>query len=102
MNVVVLEPVREFIDTLDMRVQSNVRRLLFLLHDYGHSLSMPYAKPIGGGLWELRKIGRPQIRILYGFCKGNAVVLCAFKKQRPALSNKDIALARRRMEAYCI
>lgn len=101
MNVIVLEPVRRFIDTLDMRTQSNVRRLFFLLHDYGHNLSMPYAKPIGGGLWELRKIGRPQIRILYGFCGSTAVVLFALKKQRSALSRKDITLAQKRLEGYC-
>lgn len=62
---------------------------------------MPDAKPIGGGLWELRKMGRPQIRILYGFCRGTPILLVGIKKQRSALDRKDVVLARKRLDTYC-
>lgn len=62
---------------------------------------MPYAKPIGRGLRELRYTGRPHVRILYGFCKGDIVLLRALKKQRRALKQSDVELAARRFAAYC-
>jgi phage-related protein len=89
--------VQEFVDALDVPARSDVRRLQYLLQQYGHELSMPYAKPIGDGLWELRRTGRPQIRILYGFCRGDAVLVHAIKKQRSALLRKDIEIARKRL-----
>lgn len=62
---------------------------------------MPYAKPIGGGLWELRRTGRPQIQILYGFCRGDAILVHALKKKRAALRQQDVELARKRLSEYC-
>ncbi len=101
MNVVVLEKVEEFLEKLEPNVRSNVHALVLLLQEYGHKLSMPDAKPIGGGLWELRSNTRPAIRILYGFCRGEAVLVLGFKKQRPALLSREIELARKRLTAYC-
>lgn len=101
MKVTALESVIEFIDTLEIPVKTDVRRLTALLEEYGHELSMPYSKPIGNGLWELRRKGRPQIRILYGFCRGEAILVLGFKKQRSALRPQDVALARKRFAAYC-
>lgn len=101
MKVIALRPVIEFFDTLDVQAQSDVRRLQYLLEQYGHELSMPYAKPLGRGLWELRYTGRPQIRILYGFCHGGAVLTLAFKKQHSSVRRRDIELAHDRLLAYC-
>ena len=101
MKVIILKPVAEFVDALNVPVRSDVRRLQYLLEQYGYALSMPYAKPIGRGLWELRRTGRPQIRILYGFCGGDAVLVLAMKKQRPSLRQKDISLAHKRLADYC-
>jgi|SRR3989344_2483243 len=101
MNIIVLRQVREFVDSLDMPLRSDVEGLIDLLKQYGHALSMPFAKPIGSGLWELRQTGRPQIRILYGFHRGEAVLVLALKKQRSALRTQEIILARQRFKTYC-
>ncbi len=101
MKVIVLRPVAEFIDALDTPVRADVYRLIELLEQYGHALPMPYAKPIGRGLRELRYTGRPHVRILFGFCKGNVVLVHAIKKQRAALTERDLRLAERRFAAYC-
>ncbi len=101
MKIIVLESVKEFVDALEFPVQTGVKRLILLLEQYGHTLPMPYAKPIGNGLWELRRTGRPQIRILYGFFDGNAILLLAFKKQRAALQQQEIELALKRFNFYC-
>ena len=101
MKITVLVTVHAFLSDLDLPVRSEAYKLLDLLERYGHSLSMPIAKPIGGGLWELRLTGRPQIRMLYGFCEGIPVVVLAPRKQRSALPRSDIALARKRFREYC-
>lgn len=63
---------------------------------------MPFSKPIGDGLFELRIEGAATVRMLYGFCDGAAVVVFAGKKERPALRRKDIILAQRRLALYCM
>ncbi|OGG41162.1 hypothetical protein A2118_02380 [Candidatus Kaiserbacteria bacterium GWA2_50_9] len=62
---------------------------------------MPFSKPIGDGLFELRIEGAATVRMLYGFCEGTAIVVFAGKKERPALRRKDITLAQRRFSLYC-
>lgn len=101
MQIVVLAAVNTFIDNLEASVRDEAYRLLDLLELYGHSLSMPVAKPIGGGLWELRLTGRPQIRMLYGFCEGIPVVVLALQKQRSALPQSALVLATKRFKEYC-
>ena len=83
----------------DAIVYADLIELIQLLERYGHTLSMPYAKPISGGLWELRRTGRPQVRILYGFHKGEAVLVHALKKQDATLRQKDVELAHKRFTA---
>ena len=101
MKIVVLSVVNAFLDRLDQSVSSEAYKLLDLLELHGHSLSMPVAKPIGGGLWELRLTGRPQIRILYGFCDGTPIVVLALQKQRSSIPPSAIVLAQKRFREYC-
>ena len=101
MKIVILDTVHTFLGSLDLSVRSEGYKLLKLLEQYGHSLSMPAAKPIGGGLWELRLTGRPQIRMLYGFCESVPVVVLALRKQHSALPRSAIVLARKRFNEYC-
>lgn len=101
MKVVVLGSVRDLVDALDPHLRANAYGLIELLEEYGGDLRMPIAKPIGGGLWELCSRTRPAIRILYGFCDNQAVLVYALKKQRPALLPRDIEFARKRLQAYC-
>lgn len=96
-----MSPVRSFIEKIDDRTVGRIRRALNLLEMYGYTLSMPFSKPIGGGLFELRVEGAATVRMLYGFCEGTAVVVFAGKKERPALLRKDIVLAQRRLAVYC-
>lgn len=101
MKIIILDVVHIFLSDLDVSVRTDAYKLLKLLEQYGHSLSMPVAKPIGDGLWELRLVGRPQIRMLYGFCDGIPIVVLALRKQRSALPQSSITLARKRFREYC-
>jgi len=101
MNVIALPPVQKFLRQLDGRTYGRSVRAINLLIEYGHALAMPYAKPVGKGLFELRVEGAASVRMLYGFCNGTAVIAFGHKKQRPALGSDAIALARERLARYC-
>lgn len=67
----------------------------------GPGLPMPYARPLGGGLFELReRIGKVCYRIFYAFDGSRIVVLLhAATKDQPVIQD-DLALARRRLQDY--
>ncbi len=100
-DIVFLKQVKDFIKRLDKAERSDVYAITNLLSTHGHTLSMPEAKPVGKGLWELRISSRSAIRILYGFCGKQAILLQAFKKQQSAIRNHDFVLARKRLREYC-
>lgn len=102
MNIVLHQSVEKFIKHLDRGSATEMLRAIELLGTYGHLLSMPHTKPVGGGLWELRIIGKRPLRILYGFCKKEIVLVSALKKQRPALLPREIKVAGKRLEEYCV
>ena len=101
MKVVILRPVAKFLDVLETDTKADVSGLIKLLGTYGHELSMPYAKPLGRGLRELRYTGKQHVRIIFGFWEGSAVLVHALVKKRSALLQRDILLARKRLDAYC-
>lgn len=100
MQIVMLPAVQDFISTLDAPLRRHVLNVVDLLEEYGHNLGMPAAKPIGQGLWELRVPARPAVRIVYEFYEDAAVLALALKKQRAALSPKQVKLAQQRLEAF--
>lgn len=93
--------VLDFLHRLDAHEVADVYRPIEVLKQRGHTISMPLSKPIGNGLHELRAHGKPAFRILYGFCKGEAVLLVAIRKQKPSLDPRDIKLALERLRIYC-
>lgn len=101
MKVTVLSPVHSFINRTDDRTAGRIGRAVTLLGIYGNTLSMPFSKPVGDGLFELRIKGAATVRMLYGFCDGAAVIVFAGKKEHPALRRKDIVLAHKRLALYC-
>lgn len=101
MKVTTLPPVRSFVEKIDDRTVGRIQKALILLETYGHTLSMPFSKPIGDGLFELRIEGAATVRMLYGFCDGAAIIVFVGKKERPALRRKDIILAHKRLALYC-
>ncbi len=90
-----------FLHKLDEEEASDVYRLIEVLRQRGHTISMPLSKPIGNGLYELRVHGRPAFRVLYGFCSVEVVLLVAMKKQKPNLDPRDIKIALERPHLYC-
>jgi len=101
MKIVLHQSVEKFIKNFDPESASEILRVVGLLERYGHSLSMPHTKPIGNGLWELRIVSKRPLRVLYGFCGREAVLVNALKKQKMSLLSRDVKIAKKRLDEYC-
>ena len=70
------EPVKEFLDSLEVKMRAKVLRTVQLLADNGTQLREPYSKPLEDGIYELRaKVGSDISRVLYFFVIGRTVIL---------------------------
>lgn len=86
-------PVEKFLDALSVTERAEALRVLRLLREYGISLGMPHARPIGG-LWELRP--GPN-RFFYVAMTGRRfVVLHGYRKRSQAAPQREIDTAQRR------
>lgn len=70
-------PPLTWLNKLDRKVRARgYQRIIKKLHVDGHELGMPHAKPLGGGIHELRwEYDGTHYRMLYFFYKDIAVVL---------------------------
>lgn len=95
------EPVRDWLQDLDKSERLHLGQAIMTLQMNGPALPMPYACPLGKGLYELReRIGKVRYRIFYSFDGDRLVILlhAATKDQR--VIEDDIALARKRLKDY--
>lgn len=70
------EPAREFIQTLDVKLQARVVRTIHLLAANGIALREPFSKALGNGIFELRtRLATSSVRVLYFFYHGDKAIL---------------------------
>jgi phage-related protein len=100
MEVRILENVEAFIAALDTRDRGASMDLLDLLESYGHAIRPPYSKRIRGPIFELRAHGDTDIRLLYAYRRGYALVLVAFRKKSQTLPERHLRNAERRLGAF--
>lgn len=95
-------PIDEFLDGLDKKSRAKVAAHLSLLEERGPNLKRPYADIVRGKIRELRiHYSSNQYRILFFFyVRDQIVLLHAFSKKSQQLKEKDIELAKRRMEDW--
>ena len=95
-------PVKEFIDSLDIKAKAKMARTIDLLAEFGIDLGMPYAEHVEGKLWELRtRLSTNRYRIIY-FLDANKtfILLHGFTKKTKKVSKFDLEIARNRMSVY--
>ena len=95
-------PVGEFIDSLSAKSYSNFVFKKELLEEFGPKLSMPHAKHMGKGLYELRVSDlNGKIRLFYFFVKRNSIIFVhVIVKKTQKTPKKDLNLAYKRMTDY--
>jgi phage-related protein len=81
-------------------MQARFLRISELLQNFGpYQVGMPYVRPLGDKLWEMRLSGQSGIgRAIYAAAGQRLVVLHAFMKKTQKTPRHAIDLARRRMK----
>lgn len=95
-------PVKEFIDSLELKAQSKVFDALNLLESFGIRLGSPHVKKLTGTpFWELRILGADSIRVLYIAITGKTfLILHGFKKKKDKTPPREIAIAQGRLKEH--
>lgn len=88
-------PVSDFLNTLSGKQQGKILRIFSCIRDYGLDSVIPHIKKLTGTpLWEIRILGKDNIRILYiSFQKDGIVVLHGFIKKKQKTSPREIQTA---------
>ena len=96
------EPVREFLDSLDVKMRAKMLWTIQLLAINGTELREPYSKPLEDGIFELRaKVGSDISRVLYFFVIGRRVILTnGFIKKGTKTPTDEKELAKRYRTEY--
>lgn len=91
--------VHEHLFSLEKNTYTKVLKQIKLLENIGHSLGMPYSKPISRNLFELRVRGKQEVRIFYCFHNKQACLLHSFVKKTQKTPQKEIAIAQKRQSS---
>lgn len=96
------EPVKEFLDSLDVKMRAKMLRTVLLLAENGTHLREPYSKPLDDGIFELRaKVGSDISRVLYFFFVGRRVILTnGFVKKTQKTPRAEIERAKQYRKEY--
>ena len=96
------EPVKEFLDSLDVKMRAKMLRTVLLLAKNGTQLREPYSKPLDDGIFELRaKVGSDISRVLYFFMIGKKVILTnGFVKKTQKKPGAEIGKAKQHRKEY--
>ena len=88
-------PVREFLDSLPVNLQTKAARSLLILQQEGNRLREPYSKHVQDGLFELRvKFSSDIARVFYFFyCGSKIVVTSGFVKKTQKTPPQEIEKA---------
>lgn len=86
--------IKEFIKNLDYVTWSRVIKIISRLQTYGHNIGPPFSKSLGDGLFELRTMGKNQVRLIYVFDQNKAWILHVFIKKTWQIPKKEIEYAK--------
>ena len=97
-----IRPVRDFIKSLDEKMQAKIAQTIRLAAEKGTRLREPYSKHLGDGIFELRtKAGTDISRVLYFFVIGRRIVLTnGFIKKTQRTPPEEIKRAKAYRDDY--
>lgn len=94
MQIILLDSVETFLESLNAKEIAKVIRTIELLEEFGNDLGMPHSRHLSDGLLELRIRGTREVRIFYCFHKKQAVLLHACIKKTQKTLDKELVKAR--------
>ena len=96
------QPAREFIDSLSLKMQSRLIKIIAMLREYGGQVRMPYSEYLQDGIFQIRAQQEGNItRVLYFFNDGQKVILTnGFTKKTPRTLPAEIERAKRYRAEY--
>ena len=93
-------PVSDFLDSLSSNQQSKLLRVVVYIETYGLLSILPHVKKlVGTPFWEIRILGKDNLRVIYVSIQNNHVLLLhgfIKKKQKTPLREIQIAFERYR------
>ena len=95
-------PIKDFIDSLELKQKAKIFRLFQTIQQYGLEAVMPHIKKLTGlPVWEIRILGKDNIRMLYLFIDAESIcILHGFVKKSQKTSAKDITTAMNRYQDW--
>ena len=96
------QPAREFMDSLSLKMQARLIKIIAMLREYGGQVRMPYSEYLQDGIFQIRAQQEGNIsRVLYFFNDGKKVVLTnGFTKKTPKTPPAEIERAKRYKAEY--
>jgi phage-related protein len=91
-------PFARFLDSLEKSAAAKVLRLISAINVYGLLSILPHTKKLTGTpLWEIRILGKDNIRVIYVTKHDRAIiVLHGFIKKTQVTPHREIAVAMKR------
>ena len=96
MEVEIKDQPNVFISQIETEFQQRVFKVIDFLEEWGSMLRMPYSKNIGKNIFELRIIGKHNVRLIYTFKFNKAIIFYGFYKKTERISIRDLHEIERR------
>lgn len=95
-------PVRDFLNKCLPKTKAKAFRIFLTIKEYGLQLVIPHLKKLTGTpLWEIRILGKKNVRILYVTQVNRKILLLhAFYKKKQKTPQKEIRIALKRLKQY--
>ena len=95
-------PVSDFLDSLAKSQQAKLLRIINNIEVYGLTSVIPHLKKLSGTpFWEIRVLGRDNLRVIYAVPLGKYVLLLhGFNKKTQKTPPKEIAVAIDRLSLW--
>ena len=95
-------PVKQFINSLDTKVRAKILKIFYYIECSGIESVLPYVKKLKGTtLWEIRVLGKTNVRIFYILVENNIVlILHGFIKKTQKTPRKEISTALNRLNIW--
>ncbi len=95
-------PIKQFIDSLTHQQQTKILRIFQYIQEYGLTAHLPQIKKLTGTpLWEIRILGKHNLRILYVIPKENLVlILHGFIKKTAKTPKKELKTTLNRYQEW--